>query len=108
MENGIPVTITPKKSALVFKDSGRTIFTKKSVNVISPGGDEVVGSFENIFDQFINNYFKQSFLKASGVYDYIKKPTAYKKNIKSGSKGGKAAGVVTGFKWIANARIEAE
>lgn len=108
MENGIPVTITPKKSALVFKDSGQTIFTKKSVNIMSPGGDEVVGSFENIFDQFINIYFKQSFLKSSGVYEYIKKPTIYKKNIRSGSKGGRAVGVATGFKWIANTRIEAE
>lgn len=108
MEDGIPVTITPKKSVLVFKDSGNTIFTRKSITITNPGGDEVVGSFENIFDQFINVYFRQSFLKSSGLYEYIKRPTLYKKNIKTGSRSGRPAGVSTGFKWIANARIEAE
>lgn len=53
-------------------------------------------------------YFKQSFLRASGIYDYIKKPTLFKKNIKAGSKSGKSKGVETGFKWIANAKISVE
>jgi hypothetical protein len=37
-------------------------------------------------DEFMLRYFKQSFLRASGIYDYIKKPTVFKKNIKSGAK----------------------
>jgi hypothetical protein len=53
-------------------------------------------------------YFKQSFLKASGLFNYIQKPTLYKKNFSSGSKMGKSAGVSTGFKWITNAKIEVE
>jgi len=109
MENGIPVTISPKRSSvLAFTQGGKTIFTRKSVTVRNPGGDFVEGSFEKTMDEFILRYFKQSFLRASGIYDYIKKPTVFKKNIKSGSRGGKSKGVETGFKWIANAKIGVE
>lgn len=109
MERGVPVTITPKKSSvLVFEEGGETIFTKNPITVRSPGGDEVRGSFEKTVDEFILRYFKQSFLRASGIYDYIKKPTLYKKNIKAGSKVGRSKGLDTGFKWIANAKISVE
>ncbi len=109
MENGIPVTITPKKSSvLVFEQGGETIFTKNPVTVRNPGGDYVAGSFERTIDEFILKYFKQSFLRASGIYDYIKKPVLYKKNFKAGSKLGKSKGVDTGFRWIANAKIGVE
>jgi hypothetical protein len=109
MENGIPVTITPKKSSvLVFEQGGETIFTKNSVTIRNPGGDYVTGSFERTIDEFILKYFKQSFLRASGIYNYIKKPTIFKKNVKVGSRMGRLKGVETGFKWIANARISVE
>lgn len=109
MENGVPVTITPKRSSvLVFEEGGKTVFTKNSVTVRNPGGEYVAGSFERTIDEFILRYFKQSFLRASGIYDYIKKPVLYKKNFKAGSKLGKSKGVDTGFKWIANAKISVE
>lgn len=109
MENGIPVTIKPKRnSVLVFEDGGQEVFTKKPVTVRSPGGDEVAGSFERVFDEFMLKYFKQSFLRASGLYNYINNPVAYKKNFNAGSKIGRIKGVDTGFKWIANARIGVE
>jgi hypothetical protein len=109
MERGIPVTITPKRSsALVFEEGGNTIFTKNPITVRNPGGDEVQGAFEKTVDEFILRYFKQSFLRASGIYDYIKKPVLYKKNIKAGSKLGRSKGIDTGFKWIANAKIGVE
>ena len=109
MEEGIPVTITPKKSSvLVFNEGGKTIFTKNSVTVKNPGGSYVQGSFENIMDEFMLKYFKQSFIRSSGLYDYIKKPTAFKKNIKAGSKIGKSKGIDTGYKWIINAKIGVE
>jgi len=56
----------------------------------------------------MTRYFKQSFLRASGVYDYIKKPTLYKKNLKAGSIAGRSKGIDTGFKWITNATIGVE
>jgi hypothetical protein len=109
MERGIPVTITPKRSSvLVFEEGGNTIFTKNPITVRNPGGDEVQGAFEKTVDEFILRYFKQSFLRASGIYDYIKKPVLYKKNIKAGSKLGRSKGIDTGFKWIANAKIGVE
>ena len=109
MEEGIPVTLKPKRSSvLVFTEDGETVFTKKSIVIKNPGGDRVQGSFERTMDEFILRYFKQSFLRASGIYDYINKPTVFKKNIKAGSKIGKSKGIETGFKWIANAKIGVE
>jgi len=109
MENGIPVTISPTRSqVLKFSGPNGDVFTKKPIKVDSPGGDAVFGSFESTVDIFISRYFKQSFLKASGLYDYIKKPILYKKNFAAGSKLGKSKGIDTGFKWIANATIGVE
>ena len=109
MEEGIPVTIAPTRAQVLrFSGANGEVFTKRPIKVDSPGGDEVVGSFESVVDIFISRYFKQSFLRASGLYDYIKKPTLYKTNFKAGSKMGKSKGVETGFKWIANATIGVE
>jgi hypothetical protein len=106
MELGIPVTIKPTRAkALVFEKNGQTIFTKNPVTVSRPGGDEVQGAFESTFDSFILIYFKQSFLKASGLYDYISKPKIYKNNISAGARGGKRTGQKTGYTWIINAHI---
>lgn len=109
MENGIPVVIKPVRSpVLVFNEGGQTVFTAKSITVRNPGGSQAKGSFEKTMDEFILRYFKQSFLRASGIYDYIQKPTIFKKNIKAGSRMGKSKGIDTGFKWIANARVGVE
>lgn len=109
MEDGIPVTISPVRSeVLVFEANGQTVFTKKDIDVQNPGGTEVQGSFEKVADEFFKVYFKQSFLKSSGLYSYIKKPVLYKKNFAAGSRAGRSVGVETGFKWIANAHIGVE
>lgn len=108
MENGVPVTIKPKKTALRFYEGGQAVFTRRPVTVRNPGGENVQGSFERTFDEFMRNYFTQGFLRASGLFDYIQNPTIYKKNIAAGAKGGKGVGVSTGFKWITNAKIEVE
>ena len=108
MENGIPVLIKPKRTALRFRAGGEEVFTRRPVNVRNPGGEEVEGSFERTFDEFMRNYFTQGFLRASGIFDYIQNPRIYKKNFAAGAKGGKSVGVSTGFKWIANAKVEVE
>lgn len=105
MEEGIPVKISPKNKVLAFNVGGETVFTSKEVVVENPGGNAVQGSFERVFDQFMLQYFKQSFLKASGLYDYIENPTEYKKNLKLGSKRGRPHGIKTGYSWIANAKV---
>jgi hypothetical protein len=106
MEEGVPVNIRPvKANKLAFEIDGETIFTSNEVTVNNPGGDYVEGSFEKISDQFFNVYFKQSFLRSSGIYDYIKNPVMYKKNFASGINIGTSKGIDTGFKWIANAKI---
>lgn len=109
MENGIPVVIKPKHSdVLVFEDNGETVFTKNPIVVNNPGGVDAQGSFQKIFDEFMQIYFKQSFLTATGLYDYIKNPKVYKENIQSGLKIGTAAGKTTGTKWMVNAKVKVE
>lgn len=106
MEQGIPVTITPSGNGVLrFNDGGQEVFTKRPVTINNPGGDDVAGSFERVFDEFMQNYFRQSFLNASGLYDYLRNPKVYKRNFAAGAKNGKAIGVRTGFSWITNARI---
>ena len=109
MENGIPVTITPKRSSvLVFEEGGKTIFTKGSITVRNPGGNNVENGFERTIDEFMLRYFKQSFLRACGIYDYIKKPVLYKQYLEAGSRSGRSKGVDVGYKWIANAKVRVE
>jgi hypothetical protein len=109
MEDGIPVTISPVRSeVLAFEADGQTIFTRRDIDVQNPGGTQVQGSFEKVADEFFRVYFKQSFLKSSGLYSYIKKPVLYKQNFRTGSRVGRSIGVETGFKWIANAHIGVE
>lgn len=106
MEEGTPVTIEPKKAdVLVFETDGETIFTKSPVTVDRPGGQYVKGSFQNIMDSFFTKYFAQSFLKSSGISDYLENQTLYKKNINEGKRAGRAKGLDVGYRWIANAGI---
>lgn len=110
MEQGIPVTIRPKRNGvLAFDINGQSVFTRKPVTVYNPGGPEVRGEFERTFDEFFKNYFTQSFLKASGLFDYLQDPQIYKKNFAQGIKrGGRNAGIKTGYTWITNAKVGVE
>jgi hypothetical protein len=105
MENGIPVTISPKRKALVFEEGGETIFVSKPITINNPGGTSVEGAYGRVFDTFFKSYFTQAFLKSSGLFDYISKPVLYKKNISAGSKGGRSVGKKVGYTWIANATV---
>lgn len=106
MEEGIPVTIRPKRSeVLVFEDeNGETVYTRKPVTVDKPGG-ETEGEFERVFDTFFLSYFTQAFLRSSGIMEMLQKPTAFKRNFKAGAKGGRSKGYQTGYRWIANAGV---
>lgn len=106
MEQGIAVTITPKRAnVLAFEDNGDMVFTKGPVEVDNPGGDFVQGSFEKTFDTFFAKYFTQAFLSKSGIRGYLESPVAYKKNLMAGKKVGRSKGIETGYRWIANAVV---
>jgi hypothetical protein len=106
MELGIPMTIRPRTAkVLSFEIDGEQVFTSNPVRIDNPGGANVEGSYERVFDEFFRNYFTQAFLRASGVFDYIEKPVAYKKDFSRGSKEGRSRGLSTGYTWIANAKI---
>jgi hypothetical protein len=108
MENGIPVTIRPKKKVLVFEEGGETVFVSKPITVTNPGGTQVQGYYERVYDSFFKSYLTQSFLKSSGLFDYISKPVLYKKNVAAGSKGGFQVGKKVGYTWIANVTVGVE
>ena len=97
MEDGIPVTIVPKATVLVFEDNGETVFTKKPVVVENPGGPEANGGFQQTINNFFNNYFSQAFLNSSGLLKHLSVPMEY--NI-SESKGGNNSGRRSGYRWI--------
>lgn len=108
MEQGIPVTIRPKVAqVLSFDDNGEQVFTKGPIEVLNPGGTEVEGGFEKVFDMFFNTYFSQAFLRTSGIDKYFENPEVYKKNLQAGKKMGRSKGVSTGYRWIANAGVVA-
>jgi hypothetical protein len=106
MEEGKSITVVPKNGvALSFDVDGEQIFTKSPVVIDSPGGTAVEGSFKNIIDEFFSLYFSQAFLRASGLYEYLQKPSAYKHNLPAGAIKGKVSGYEVGFRWITGARI---
>lgn len=106
MENGVSITIRPKTSQVLrFDINGEEIFTKGPVKVENPGGSQVQGSYEKVFDTFFSTYFTQAFLKSSGITDYLKTPVLYKKNLNAGKRGGRSVGVKTGYRWIAQAGV---
>jgi hypothetical protein len=100
MEEGIPVTIVPKKRVLVFEDGGETIFTTNPVTVRNPGGD-VAGEFERVFRSFFTNYFTQSYIQSAGILAYLGAPTDFLSNLSA--KGGRSKGVAVGRNWITKA-----
>lgn len=105
MENGIGVTIKPVKAkALRFEIDGQEVYTSREVRVENPGG-QTQGQFENVLNNFFGVYFRQSFLQASGLQEYLKYPKVYSKNLNAGKRGGRAVGIRTGFQWIANAGV---
>lgn len=106
MESGKPVTIKPKNSdVLVFESNGELVFTRNPVQVDNPGGLQAEGAFQDVLNTFFNRYFTQAFLRSSGIFDYLKNPVTYKKNLKAGSLSGRTKGIETGYAWIAKAGI---
>jgi hypothetical protein len=108
MEEGIPVTIRPKVAeVLAFDENGETVFTKGPVRVDNPGGSQVEGGFEKVFDMFFNRYFSQAFLRVSGIAKYLENPEVYRRDMNAGKSLGRSKGVSTGYRWIANAGVVA-
>lgn len=103
MEEGIPVTIKPKRAqVLSFDENGEQIFTRGPVEILNPGGTMVQGGLEKTLNSFFQ-YFSQAYLMSSGISRYIEAPVAYKKRLPAGARGGRAVGVSTGYQWIVKA-----
>jgi hypothetical protein len=108
IEDGAAVTIRPKNSeVLSFEEDGEMVFTKSPIRVENPGGTEAQGGFERTLDLFFDKYFSQSFLRTSGVAQYLENPEVYKKNLRAGKARGRSKGVSVGYVWVANAGVGA-
>lgn len=106
MEEGIGVTIAPKRSAvLVFEDGGKTVFTKNPVRVDNPGGSATQGSFDRAFEMFFTSYFRQSFMETSGLKSQLVSLKAFTNNLQAGIRVGRGAGVSAGMQWIKNVGV---
>jgi hypothetical protein len=102
MEQGIPVTIRPRKSdVLVFEQDGEQVFTKSPVRNANPGGSQTTGGFQETVDSFFNSYWRQSFLQTSGIKDILNNTIEYKKNLPRAKVGGRSQGFDVGYRWIA-------
>jgi hypothetical protein len=100
MENGIPVTIVPKKRVLAFEDNGEQVFTSKPVVVTNPGGN-VAGEYEKVFNSFFKSYFTQAYLQSAGILAYLNNPTDFRAGMSK--RGGRSSGTAVGRNWIAKA-----
>lgn len=106
MENGVGVTIKPKSSnVLRFEVDGKVVYTPNAVRVNNPGGKDTDRGFEEIFDSFFTRYFSQAFLNSSGLLSHFSNPIAYKRDLPKGKRGGKSAGITSGYRWVANMEI---
>ena len=105
MENGIGVTIRPKRAnALRFEIDGQEIYTSREVHVENPGG-QTQGQFQNTISNFFGIYFRQSFLQSSGLAQHFKYPKVYEKNLNAAKRGGRSLGLKTGYQWVVNAGV---
>jgi hypothetical protein len=69
MENGIPVTISPRAAErLVFEVNGYTVFMPKgaSVTVSKPGGGKATGQFRIAYAQFFTGQLVSESIRRSG------------------------------------------
>lgn len=100
MEEGMSVTIIPKRKVLAFEADGETVFTQKPVTVANPGGN-VAGEYERVFNSFFKTYFAQSYLESAGILAYLNNPTDF--SVGMSKRGGRSKGVAVGRSWIAKA-----
>ena len=101
MEKGISLTIVPRDSkVLAFEENGEQVFTRGPVVVQNPGGPQVAGSFERVFNQFFNSYYSQSFMRTSGLDSRIGDTTAFVNGLRQAKSLGKQAGVSAGRQWL--------
>ncbi len=101
MESGMPVTIKTKTAnVLAFDVNGETLFRPGPIVVDKPGG-AVAGQFEKVLDIFFNQYFRQSFLRASGIAYNLESPAEFHKNLRKNK--GRADGIKAGYNWIVGA-----
>lgn len=99
MENAIAITIEPRNSdVLAFEADGEMVFTRNSIYIEHPGGDEVAGSFGEVIDDFFTTYFTNAFLEP--LMKELSTPTEYTQSFAAGTRSGASVGVKAGKKYL--------
>ena len=99
MENAIAITIEPRNSdVLAFEADGEMVFTRNSIYIEHPGGDEVAGSFGEVIDDFFTSYFTNAFLEP--LYKELSTATEYSQSFAAGTRSGASVGVKAGKKYL--------
>jgi hypothetical protein len=102
MENSIMIEISPRSSnVLAFEADGETVFTTDSIYIDNPGGDEVSGSFGKVIEEFFENYYTNTVLMQSGIFQKLSSPIEYSQGFNQGLRGGGfSAGKKAGKKYL--------
>lgn len=99
MESGMSITISPRgNNPLAFEDEGEMVFTRKTIVIDNPGGDQIAGSFAKVVDDFFTNYFTNALL--APLLKELQTPTEFTKDFASGARRGKLVGVRAGRKYF--------
>ena len=99
MEDGISITITPKRSkVLVFDVDGETVFTPNAITIDHPGGDQVAGSFGRTVDEFFLNYFTNAMLMP--LIADLQRADEFTRNFAAGARGGRSVGIRAGRSYL--------
>lgn len=94
MESGQDVLISPRSGGVLrFEVDGQEVFTKNPVYVANPGGDYVVGAFEDATNNYFDVIFSQSVLTSVGFWKELKRNSEFKRGVRFGgyNNGYKAA-----------------
>lgn len=99
MENAIEVVIEPRNSdVLAFESDGEMVFTRNSIYIDHPGGDEVAGSFGKVIDDFFTTYFTNAMLDP--LLKELSTAKEFSQSFAAGARSGSAVGVRAGKKYL--------
>jgi len=101
MESGMTVVIVPRRAEVLAyqdEDSGEIVFTEGPVVVNNPGGFYVHAGFASAVKTYFDAYYKDGFLKSTGILERMKNPAEFRQYYSKNSK--RSQGVNAGRQYM--------